>query len=92
MFIYKRENFIHISVHSLGNVEGEWLTRLNVWRSRDEVRESSILTYETVEEIDLEYTRPIIVLGPMKVRDIALLQIPLVLRIRDILVLIRTSD
>jgi len=37
-------------------------------RSRDEVRESSILTYETVEEIDLEYTRPIIVLGPMKDR------------------------
>jgi hypothetical protein len=32
------------------------------------VREASILTYETVEEIDLEYTRPIIVLGPMKVR------------------------
>jgi hypothetical protein len=56
------------------------------------VRESSILTYETVEEIDLEYTRPIIVLGPMKVREIALLQIPSVLGIRDILVLIRTSD
>ena len=29
----------------------------------------SILTYETVEEIDLEYTRPIIVLGPMKVSN-----------------------
>ena len=33
------------------------------------MREVSILTYETVEEIDLEYTRPIIVLGPMKVSN-----------------------
>jgi hypothetical protein len=31
---------------------------------------NSVLTYETVEEIDLEYTRPIIVLGPMKVRGL----------------------
>ncbi len=92
MFFYKKRECYYISVHSLGNVEGECLTSLNLWRSRDEVRESSILTYETVEEIDLEYTRPIIVLGPMKVREIALLQIPSVLGIRDILVPIRTSD
>ncbi len=26
-----------------------------------------MLTYEAVEEIDLEFTRPIIILGPMKV-------------------------
>ena len=31
------------------------------------MREGSILTYEPVEEIDLEFTRPIIILGPMKV-------------------------
>jgi len=37
-------------------------------RSRDEMRDGGILTYEPVEEIDLEFTRPIIVLGPMKDR------------------------
>jgi len=37
-------------------------------RSRDEGRENHILTYEPVEEIDLEYTRPVIILGPMKDR------------------------
>ena len=31
------------------------------------MREGNILTYEPVEEIDLEFTRPIIILGPMKV-------------------------
>jgi len=37
-------------------------------RSREEGRESHILTYEPVEEIDLEFTRPVIILGPMKDR------------------------
>jgi len=38
-------------------------------RSREEGRDSShILTYEPVEEIDLEFTRPVIILGPMKDR------------------------
>jgi len=37
-------------------------------RSRDEGREGHILTYEPVEEIDLEFTRPVIILGPMKDR------------------------
>ena len=32
------------------------------------MRDGGILTYEPVEEIDLEFTRPIIVLGPMKVK------------------------
>jgi len=31
-------------------------------------RENHILTYEPVEEIDLEFTRPVIILGPMKDR------------------------
>merc|ERR1711872_737233 len=37
-------------------------------RSREEGRENHILTYEPVEEIDLEFTRPVIILGPMKDR------------------------
>jgi len=37
-------------------------------RSREEGREAGMLTYEAVEEIDLEFTRPIIILGPMKDR------------------------
>lgn len=37
-------------------------------RSREEGRESHVLTYEPVEEIDLEFTRPVIILGPMKDR------------------------
>jgi len=37
-------------------------------RSREETRENHILTYEPVEEIDLEFTRPVIILGPMKDR------------------------
>ena len=31
-------------------------------------RENHILTYEPVEEIDLQFTRPVIILGPMKDR------------------------
>merc|ERR1719464_1639393 len=37
-------------------------------RSREEGREAPILTYEPVQEIDLEFTRPVIILGPMKDR------------------------
>jgi len=37
-------------------------------RSREENREAHVLTYEPVEEIDLEFTRPVIILGPMKDR------------------------
>jgi len=37
-------------------------------KSREEGRESHVLTYEPVEEIDLEFTRPVIILGPMKDR------------------------
>jgi len=38
-------------------------------RSRQDLSRSiSILTYEAVEEIDLEFTRPIIILGPLKDR------------------------
>ena len=37
------------------------------FRSREDGREGGMLTYEAVEEIDLEFTRPIIILGPMKV-------------------------
>ena len=37
------------------------------FRSREDGREGGMLTYEAVEEIDLEFTRPIISLGPMKV-------------------------
>lgn len=37
-------------------------------RSREEGREREVLTYEPVEEIDLEFTRPVIILGPMKDR------------------------
>jgi len=37
-------------------------------RSREEGREAHVLTYEPVEEIDLEFTRPVIILGPMKDR------------------------
>ena len=37
-------------------------------RSRDDGREGQILTYEPVEEIDLQFTRPVIILGPMKDR------------------------
>ena len=37
------------------------------FRSREEGREGGLLTYEAVEEIDLEFTRPIIILGPMKI-------------------------
>jgi len=37
-------------------------------RSREEGRDGHILTYEPVEEIDLEFTRPVIILGPMKDR------------------------
>eukprot|EP00092_Neocalanus_flemingeri_P024032 GFUD01026066.1.p1 GENE.GFUD01026066.1~~GFUD01026066.1.p1 ORF type:complete len:549 (-),score=59.43 GFUD01026066.1:181-1827(-) len=36
--------------------------------SREDGRENHILTYEPVEEIDLEFTRPVIILGPMKDR------------------------
>jgi len=35
-------------------------------RSRDDMRD--VLSYEPVEEIDLEFTRPIIILGPLKDR------------------------
>jgi len=35
---------------------------------RDEGRDGQILTYEPVEEIDLQFTRPVIILGPMKDR------------------------
>ena len=37
-------------------------------RSRDDGRDGQILTYEPVEEIDLQFTRPVIILGPMKDR------------------------
>ena len=43
-------------------------------RGRDDGRSSAsslpptILTYEAVQEIDLEFTRPVIVLGPLKDR------------------------
>jgi len=37
-------------------------------RSREDGRDGHILTYEPVEEIDLEFTRPVIILGPMKDR------------------------
>ena len=41
-------------------------------RGRDETPRSSILpavlTYESVQEIDLEFTRPVIILGPLKDR------------------------
>lgn len=36
--------------------------------SRDDGRDGQILTYEPVEEIDLQFTRPVIILGPMKDR------------------------
>merc|ERR1740123_1907731 len=36
--------------------------------SREDGREGQILTYEPVEEIDLQFTRPVIILGPMKDR------------------------
>ena len=37
-------------------------------RSRDDGRDGQILTYEPVEEIDLQFTRPVIILGPIKDR------------------------
>ena len=38
-------------------------------RSRQDLaRTVTILTYEPVQEIDLEFTRPIIILGPLKDR------------------------
>ena len=39
-----------------------------LYRSRDEMRNVHVLTYEAVQEIDLEYTRPVIILGPLKDR------------------------
>ena len=32
------------------------------------MRSMHVLTYEAVQEIDLEYTRPVIILGPLKDR------------------------
>ena len=32
------------------------------------MRNANVLTYEAVQEIDLEYTRPVIILGPLKDR------------------------
>ena len=32
------------------------------------MRSMHVLTYESVQEIDLEYTRPVIILGPLKDR------------------------
>ena len=43
-------------------------TNNNFPRSRDDGRDGQILTYEPVEEIDLQFTRPVIILGPMKDR------------------------
>jgi len=37
-------------------------------RGRDDMRHMHVLTYEAVQEIDLEYTRPVIILGPLKDR------------------------
>ena len=37
-------------------------------RGRDDMRNMHVLTYEAVQEIDLEYTRPVIILGPLKDR------------------------
>ena len=40
------------------------------FRGRDEARSQlcAVLTYEAVQEIDLEFTRPVIILGPLKDR------------------------
>lgn len=40
----------------------------NFYRGREEGRLVNVLTYEPVQEIDLEYTRPVIILGPLKDR------------------------
>jgi disks large protein 1 len=37
-------------------------------RGREEGRCPTVLTYEPVQEIDLEFTRPVIILGPLKDR------------------------
>ena len=39
-----------------------------IFRGRDDMRHMHVLTYEAVQEIDLEYTRPVIILGPLKDR------------------------
>lgn len=39
-----------------------------IFRGRDDGRLASVLTYEPVQEIDLEFTRPVIILGPLKDR------------------------
>ena len=35
-------------------------------RGREEGRCPTVLTYEPVQEIDLEFTQPVIILGPLK--------------------------
>ena len=44
------------------------LFSLKLCRAREEMRSMHVLTYEAVQEIDLEYTRPVIILGPLKDR------------------------
>ena len=72
LFVGKTNSYLiqHTTIHKRkSNCKYIPLTKLHFfpYRGREEGR-ISVLTYEPVQEIDLEFTRPVIILGPLKER------------------------